>query len=396
MHSRRPAAERRRAGYLTPALAMALLAAFLVGALVLNMAWRRAADREIAVAADAAALASASALACDERLLDGPLPQTALDRVAARAGELSSRHPIVGVPALPTPDGLRIGKKVIAEDGEPQLIETSYQPSMVAVTVQRGSDGRLPWLFRAGPYTSSRLSATAEASIDGRVAALRPRAGGTVPAWPIALLGEADTAEIAEGESPSAVGWRDQIEMKLGPDRYSYDDASKRVVEHPDGLPELVVLTLPSGGDPDETGMTLVDVGQTFGADRLDVAFRNGLRGEDLTLLDGEVPVGSLAANPETADALPRLPIEAERNLSAGDARAVFLFEQLAGSGGRFTARLTGVVVARLMDLRPTGDGGWQATFQPAVLATGTAVLADAGDGVAPEGRYLYKVRLTR
>ena len=72
------------------------------------------------------------------------------------------------------------------------------------------------------------------------------------------------------------------------------------------------------------------------------------------------------------------------------------MFDRLTQTGDDFRAQLNGVVVARLMDLRPVGDGGWQATFQPAVLATGTADLADAGDDATPTNRYLYKVRLTR
>ena len=44
----------------------------------------------------------------------------------------------------------------------------------------------------------------------------------------------------------------------------------------------------------------------------------------------------------------------------------------------------------------PARSSAWRATFQPAVLATGTAVLADADDAGVPENRYLYKVRLTR
>lgn len=395
MHRNRAPAGRRRAGYLTPALAMALLTAFLVGAAVLNVGWRRAAEREAATAADAAALAAAGELACDERLLDLPLPQDVLARVAARAEELASRQTIAGVTALPVPGGPQVGQRVTGEDGRPQLLETGYRPSVVAVTVQRGREGRLPWLFRAGGHTAAPLTATAEASIDGKVAALRPRSGGSVPVWPLAVLSGMNAAEAVQDSAAPVAGWRDQVEMELGGDRYSYDRETGQVVERPDGLPELVVLTLAPGGDVDDVGLILADVGQTFGAGRLDAAMRDGLGAEDLELLGGEVPVMSLPSSPVVADALPRLPIEAERNLTPGDARAIFLYEDLTEAGGRFTARLVGVVAARLMDLQTTG-GGWRATFQPAVLATGTAVLADADDAEAADNRYLYKVRLTR
>lgn len=395
MRRNRAFARHRRAGYLTPALALAILTAFLVAALALNVGWQRAADREIVVAADAAALAAASQLACDERLLDGPLPQDVRDRIANKAEELASRHEIVGVPAFPMPRGVRIGQRIATEDGQSQLVETDYQPSTVAVSVWRGRDGRLPWLFRAGGHTAAMLTATAEASIYGKVTALRPRPGGTVPVWPLAVRLGGDPTESAEASAP-ATGWRDQIEMKLGPDRYSFDHATGQIVEQPDGLPELIVLTLPVGGEVDDVGLTLVDVGQTFGTVRLDVAMREGLSAEDLQLLGGEVPVTSLPSSPVVADALPQVPIEVERNLALGDARALFLYDDLTEGSGQFTARLVGVVAARLMELEPTDNGGWQATFQPAVLATGTAVLADVDDADVADNRYLYKVRLTR
>lgn len=396
MRRSRALSGRRRAGYLTPALALAVLTVFLMAAVVVNIGWRRAAQRQVVTAADAAALAAAGELACDERLLDGPLPQDVLARVAARAEELASYHAIVGTPAHCAPRELRIGRRVTAEGGGSQLIATDHQPSSVAVVVQRGPDGRLPWIYRAGGLRDSLLTASAEASIGAKITALRPRAGGTVPVWPLALRSRSNATKAASGSTVPAVGWQDQIEAKLGGDRFSYDHETDRIVERPDGLPELVVLTLPRGGKPDEVGLTLVDLGQGFGSEPLDTTMRRGLGVEDLGLLVGEVPVGSLPSSPVTTDALPRMPIEFERNLAPGDARAIFLYENLTEAGERFTARLVGVVAARLMDLQTTSDGGWRATFQPAVLASGTAVLAGADDAEVPDNRYLYKIRLTR
>jgi hypothetical protein len=399
MTRRRTTAEHRRAGYLTPALALAVLTAFLTAALVLNVAWRRAASRELAAAADAAALAGAAELACDERLLDKPLPADVLDRVSRRAEALASRHPIVGVPALPAAGQTRIGRTVVGPNGEAVLLDTNNAPTVVWLAVQRGRDGMLPWLLRAGGHSAGRLATAAEAAIDDHVAALAPRPGGTVPVWPLALRAKAPVgSKLAQGQNPIAVqGWADRIELKLGGDRFGYDHDAKRVVERSDGLPELVVQTLAPGGDPEDAGLTLVDLGQSFRPDRLAGAMADGLNADDLANLDGRVPVASLPTSSVAVDALPKLPVEVEHGMQPGDARALFLFDRLTpGGNGRFTTRLNRVVVARLMDLRPTGDGGWRATFQPAVLATGTALLADAGDDAAPQNRYLYKVRLTR
>ena len=387
------AAAKTRRGFLAPALALAILTVLLIGGVMLNALWLRSAKRELAAAADAAALAAAGELACDEQLLPGPLPQAVFTRAAARAQTLAARQPVAGKPAAVVGDaGAQFGKTVGT-----QFLQSEYTPRQAVVTVARGSDGRLPWLMAIAGNATARPTVTATAALSSQITELRPRAGGTVPVWPIALRGNAASVKTASsGAIPAAAAaiasWNTKIDAGLGGDAYAFDAATGRVENRADGIKEIIVFSQARGGNVDEVGLVVCDLGQSFGIADLGRTFQHGLAADDLGTLHGAVPVSSLATAPVLVDALGSLPPEFDQNVTPGDVRALFLFAELVPAGGKNSALLNRVVVARLMDLQPAAGGAWQATFQPAVLATGTAVV----DESASEHPYLYRLRLMR
>ena len=128
----------RRAGLLTPMIAIALLVAMAAAALVFDRLWLESASVELLTAAEAAATAAAGSLADDSLLRLQPDHEARADDARELAVQVAGENLTTGQPVeLANDEDIRLGRLVQQPDGQIRLIETDYFPTTVAVRAVR-------------------------------------------------------------------------------------------------------------------------------------------------------------------------------------------------------------------------------------------------------------------
>jgi hypothetical protein len=400
----REASGSNRHGMMTPAIAVALLAVMTCAALVLDRLWIDAAVLELATVAEGAALAAGRELAGDDLLRADADSQKRIEQ-GKQAAALVARENLVAGDRVEFDlrhDGdVRFGRLVqVAATGKVRFIETAHSPTSVVVTAWRNRERGNPLamlLHRKGGQQDADVVFRAEATIDNRIAGVRPGDDIAVPALPLAIW--KNGAPGCEQES-----WEPHIEQRAGKDRFAYDPSTGRVSAGSDGLPEIVLRSRSwqSGvNQPQLPNFQLVDLRNDLRCDRLARQILGGWRSKDLSEYGGEIDLaggpwsltGSDFVEPECVDAFRQM---------VGQCRICFLYDeyQPMGNAGLATVRCVELVAGRIMSIRIVDDGSCEIVFQPGIVTTRTAVLAaevsSNPSAQSREHRYIYKLYLSQ
>lgn len=389
-----------RHGSMAPVAMMGLVAVIAATGLTVDRLWLDAAQVELTSAAESAALRGGRLLAGDERLQKDPNWSNQLRLARAAAADIAYSNLIAGAPVeldQSEDADIRFGRLVRRQsEGKTVFVETETAPTSVVVHAEHSRSRQNPvarffdgWASTSGGDVVAR----AEASVDNRIAALQPLNGVPIPVLPMAILRH-DT------ESCALRGWDDQIEQRNGSDEFRFDEQSGKVIEEPDGIPEMLLRSTEIDGDPLEANVHLFAIAPHASLSTIVEHVQRGWLDRDLPddlnplrLDRGSIDFEALSGfNGSIPSELARL---------VGEPRIVFLFDSYesigSSEGGR--VRCVGAVAARIMSIAIRGDGLCQMIVQPTVLTTRTAVLGSEtvtdGDWDRLANRYIYKLQLT-
>lgn len=379
-----------RRGSMLPAIAVAILVAGGAVALVLDQLWLSIAQRELQTASNAAALAAGQEMAGEELLKLDFDTSVRADAIREVAYNVATSNPAAGkkvaVNTEPHQD-VRFGRPVMDPlTGQVKFIETDYAPSSVIVNTHRNRQhGNAVSLFM--PYLTGQptgdVSAFAEASISNRISAVRPFEHSNVPAWPIAIL---------ESDGGDNDDWTTTVELREGPDDWSWNREKKQLSNTSDGIPEMILRT---GMREIPGNVCVADLGTELRDYRLRKQFRNGWSWENLQEFGSELSFerGALEIN-GSADFI-GMPFQ-ELKKQIGQTRIVLLYQRLNAFDPIETHKITVTrfVAIRLLEVRSTGDE-IEFVVQPTVVTTRTAVLSES-QFETPINPYIYRLALTQ
>ena len=380
------AATNRRAGFTTPAVAVALLVIMMGLALILDRIWLETAKLELTSAAESAALAAAAELASDECLLANTAVDLRLNNARQTAEWIASQNYVCGSPVTlnTDPEGdIRFGN-LVAEARGIRFEESAANPNTVVVTALRTRSNNNPvalFVTGASGLPFGDVATRVEATVNNDIIGLRPLKGSPIPAVPIAILQLDPTNERSDT-------WKDQIDLRRGADQYSFDSESHSVVEFGDGIPEITLRGLTLGGDPTDANVLMLDLGA--GMNDVDVTrqFHSGLTADDLDSLEGQILLGQGATLELTAT--PQFDGTHTKCFQdlIGHCRIAFLYTvtQPLRQQPMVTATCTELIAIRVMAVRSHNDGSCDVTVQPTVMTTRTAILAGENSDTSTDG----------
>lgn len=390
----------RRGGFLAPAVMVALLVVMIAVALVLDRLWLDNAAVEMNAAVEASALSAARQLVTDDLLRDAPETERRLIRAREAAAQIARENTVAGQP-LELGDNVRFGRRIVdPESGSTRFLQTETNPNAVVVTGRRTRSNGNPvaTLFRhLTGHPVADVTRLVEASFDNHIVGFRPFQGVPVPALPLAIL--ADDPQRRRTDT-----WSVQIEQRAGSDNFKYDPVSGRVSRGTDGIPEIILKSLPAGGDPADTNVQLVDLNSDFQPDALTRQIERGWNADDLAQWNGGLripdsiqPYVTITSSGRITDNIPD-----ELAKLIGQCRICFLYRDhsLAGSEGFGAVDCYGFVAGRVMSVNVSPDDGCEIVFQPGVMTTRTALPAPSSAPTEQRAkwanRYIYKLQITR
>jgi hypothetical protein len=357
---------------------LALMAVLLGMALVVDRAWVDGARAELTTAADAAALAAARELATDDALRRGKRPREVIDR-ARRAARGAAEANFSGeLPLLPTDEDIRFGKLVRhSSSGQELFLETHSNPKTVAVRVVLGKSRSNPLarLFQGfNGSAAADVTCLAEATVNSAVVGVRPLDRTDVPALPLAIL-ESDPT----GRQHNV--WNEEIDQRRGTDAYGYDPQSGKVRRGPDGIPEITLIAPPTerlaaGDDPGN--VRLVDFQGRYSEGLPDSLFTRGWSRADLAAVGGELRLPERQISVAAARRFGRREWQLLR-ASTGACRICLLYRAEANGSTKGLVdqvRLVGLAAGRILATARDADGTQRVVFQPGVVITPCALLA--------------------
>lgn len=389
-----------RRGSIMPAMVIAILVTGSCLALVLDTLWLRMARAELQNTADAAALAAARELACDELLTNSPNTTALADRVRQSAANVAGHNTAAGRIVYVNPlegTDVAIGHVVLPENsGSPVFLETDLAPRSVVVLAHcdRRSGNPVGLFFSnlTGQSTAD-LQARAEASVNNRLLGVRPLDKATVPALPLGIL-ELHT------DPRRTDTWMVQIEGRLGPDSYRFNSNTNEVEAGSDGLPEIELHSTLRGNEEEEEkrgNVQLIDLGTELKAAEVVRQIETGWRWQDLQRFGSEFRTDQGPVNLNSLERIEGAPVAALEKL-VGQVRIVTLYHATGPGlqGGRTNASVQRLVAVRIMSVREQ-DSSLKMVVQPAVIATRTALVLEslAGDSSPLENPYIYRLSLT-
>lgn len=408
-----------------PALALALLAVLGGAALVVDRLALDTAKNELRTSAEAAALAAARELANDDRLrpdFDSVALQMKSRFAAAR---IAAENYIAGeaLTLNTEPNGdVRFGcLRVDPETGETIFVEAEGQddPTTVAVharrTTDRDSAVRLPMRALYAP-TDADVVTVAEASINFGVIGLRPVDELSIPTLPLAILSQAieehdstpekspatrnphsKNSQPAKPRRPSAASWVRDIEQRRGTDRFGYDASTGEVTQTSDGIPEITLRTAARSADAKSNAFVLALVGDLT-QDSLQRQICEGWSADDLQPLGGELLFGHGPLNLAGLRGVDCNALSSALRKVIGQPRVVFLYDREIGDSQASVASLQirKMVAGRVMSVCELSDCECEIVFQPAVMATRSAVTSsDESEFGCEKNKYVANLRLT-
>ncbi len=408
-----------------PALALALLAVLGGAALVVDRLALDTAKNELRTSAEAAALAAARELANDDRLRPDFDPAALQMKSRFAAARIAAENFIAGeaLTLNTEPNGdVRFGHlQVDPETGETIFVEAEGQdePTTVVVHARRTSDrdSAIPLPFRTlyAP-TDADVVAVAEASINFGVIGLRPIDELSIPTLPLAILSQAveeqdssaekfptardprsKTAQASKPKQPSVSSWARDIEQRRGTDRFGYDASTGEVTQDADGIPEITLRTVGRSADAKSNTFVLALSGDLT-QDSLWRQICEGWSADDLQPLGGELLLGHGPLNLAGLRGVDCNVLGSALRKMLGQPRVVFLYDREIGDPRASVASLqvTKMVAGRVMSVSELSDSECEIVFQPAVMATRSAVTSsDESESGCEKNKYVANLRLT-
>lgn len=381
---------------------MAVLVVGACLALVFDRLWLDAAQVELQTAAEAAALAGAGQLATDARLNPKTVDLTTPAREAAIA--IGQKNFSVGTPVdLQSGEqgDVQIGTiEMSPETGESVFVAETDRPTTCVVRAARlrSRGNPVALLIRTATGRSSGdAQAFAEASVDNRIIGVQPNDNSPVPALPLAIL-------HTHVDPRRHDTWQRQIDMRFGPDRYSYDAATGSVIAGSDGIPEIILHTASPHADKDDAAkvnLLTIDIGNGLIESRVASQVKTGWTVRDLKNFGEEFRTDQ---GPQTLDSDASLvgPVHDELQQLVGQSRICGLYTNHQTTSRTLGHAAVGDLVGiRLLAIEDAGGQQLHITVQPAVIATRTALLSThdaawmSGDRTEKTNPYIYKLFLS-
>ena len=390
-----------------PALAFAMLVVGLAIALVVDRLWLDAARVELTAAAEAAALAAAGRVADDALLKPDADLQPVLEAARQKAVEVAAGNQAAGSPVTlnPAEEGdIRFGRLIRdGKTGKPLFLETESRPTSVVVFAERthGRGNPVALFFRQlTGQTAGNLIVSAEATIDNRIAGVRPYQGANTPAIPLALLDKHLDPKRLDT-------WTLQIDGRAGSDDFGFDAATGEVTPGGDGIPEMLIYGAPQQAkeeDVQKANCHLADIGTGLQPDAVARQFDEGWSHEDLADFGDELRTDE---GPQSLDSNAILTDAETTSLEGlvGQARICLLYAnpRSVGSTGECKIEATRLVAVRILNVRPATKKSVEILVQPAVVTTRTALLSEPDPAWSPDpgvsydtNPYIYKLFLTQ
>ncbi len=386
--------DQSRAGLITPAVAFALIVVMLCLALVLDRLWLDAAVVELTTCAEAAALASARELACDDTLRSECDPETRVATAREAAARIAAANLVAGTQVqLDSEQGgdIRVGRlSVDSETGQTTFLETVYDPTTTVVTVQRSREYGNPialYLCGLTGQWAGDAASRAEASIDNHVIGIRPLADSTAPMIPLAILNDAP----ADSE---VTGWQTQIVDGQGTDEFGFDETTNQIMTEPDGIREIVLKSMKYRDDPEKSNVRIVDFSSNMREQPVAQQVMRGCSREDLRAFGGELVMGEDPLLMNCGGIIAGQIVQSCQDI-VGQRRICLLYQNsdVNESTGFGNLSCIDLVVVRIMSVRQHERDGCEIVLQPSVMATRSAILGDKQTETNP---YLYKLHLTQ
>jgi hypothetical protein len=374
-------------------------------ALVLDRAWIDGARVELAVAADAAALAAGQQLAYDDLLRPDAYNDARLQAACDAAAEIAAQNLVAGNPVEIDRDADVLFGKIAhsASTGRTMFLETSHRPLAVVVAARalrsRGNPVAL-WIGGLTGQAAADVSCTAEAAIDNHLMGCRARPDCPIPAFPLAIL--ADDSASARTDT-----WNRQIVARRGGDVLGYDEKKREVTAGPDGIPEMLLYGFDPANPQKKPNAAFISMNGPVEPRRVEKQIADGWQATDLADADGLLPLParpfSAAADSQFRDG--ELALLQQR---LGECRICLLYvpdRTAAGVEIAGQVRCVGIVAGRVLRIIKAAGHAPQIVFQPGVLVTHSALTATdpEADRIDPEracrettNDYVYKLRLTR
>ena len=289
--------------------------------------------------------------------------------------------------------GVRIGD---TETNQEFFLETEERPQSVVVRSQRTRAlGNPIALFfkQLTKQPAGDAAALAEATWDNRIVALRPSTGVNIPALPIAIL-------LGNPADHRTDTWAIQIEKKMGTDRYSIDAETGKVIEEPDGIPEIELKTMDVGKDPAKANLQLLDLGNKLKVGEVNRQIANGITSGDLKEFNGELRWNKRTMKFE-GQAVITGDVRSQFESVIGKQRICFLYTSAEpfGHAGFNNVVCLRPVCGRVMAVENPKDEETILIFQPTVMISRTAVSVDipnwSHEGDHFSNPYLYNLKLT-
>ncbi|MDB5387241.1 MAG: hypothetical protein JWM11_2887 [Planctomycetaceae bacterium] len=414
-----------RRGWLAPILALVLFVVLGLLALVLDRLWLDMAQTEAEVVAETSALAAARELASDDTLrIPNPGPENYIERATLAAINVAAMNSVVGQSFTldPNQGDILFGSNLQADDdGEVRFVESIYEARSVRVLAQRTRTRRNPVALFFGGLTrlpAGDVAAMAEATLDNHIVGLQTIGGARIPALPMAILAYAPMGS-------TAATWNNQIELRRGGDRYRYDPLSQLVEAGSDGIPEIMLTPAMYGAPPAGSNMRLFCIQKQPDSTQFEDQIRLGWSEQHLEHRDGRI---LMTQGPELFKSVQSIRSDGLTALKEiiGQCRVVMLFQEewAAGNDGWGQIQSAGMVAGRVMAVIERQGQSPQIVFQPAVLATRSAMVLTDLDApattsstaapastvgntsstttqpglklVVPANKYLYQLKLTQ
>ena len=387
-----------RRGSLVPAVAIAIIVVGTCLALVLDSLWLETASLELQHGCDAAALAAANEMVCDELLTPSANFEAIAARVRQQAANIAGHNTATGKPIIinPTPGtDVAIGRVVVTDKGgEPVFLETDSAPSSVVVLAhcdrRHGNPISLFFPHLTG-HDTANIVARSEATVNNRVVGIRPLDDAPAPAMPLGIL------EI-HSDPRRTDTWAVQIDGRQGQDNYKYNYEENKVELGSDGIPEIVLhSTLPGNEEEEEKrgNVQLVDVGTHLRTQELVRQIKQGWRWQDLQKYGSEFRLDKGPISLPSLEHIEGASVDALGDM-LGKTRIVVLYRS-TGRGlesGRTHAVVQRLVAVRVLHVRKN-NSSLEMTVQPTVMATRTALADDTTGSALLANPYIYRLSLT-
>ncbi|HCS54367.1 MAG TPA: hypothetical protein DIW81_22765, partial [Planctomycetaceae bacterium] len=233
-------------------------------------------------------------------------------------------------------------------------------------------------LFYPGVTKRAHADATmiVEVTFDNRIDHFVAAPARPIPAFPFAILANDPLGKRTDT-------WANMIEAGQGADEYAYNEVTHEVVKQADGIPEMILKSVPLKSDPLEGNVQLLDFNNDLNDQKIIQQIHNGL-----TQLDMQPWNNRLQAHQEiemTGLGNMTTPIQFALESQIGQQKLCLLYNQVSAMDVPGWTSLTceGVVAIRILKVIPESGEAATVIIQPTVLTTKSAVLAQFFDETA-------------